>query len=233
MTLARIATAGAILALAATGAFAQDAAQPRHQQAVKQIGKPSASGQVVPSLIVLNSKGAKMTADSLVLQGVSNNAIIFADRPVRSAGHALTSHLLEEWSVGSDSFGQDPPNATVSVFDKDGTTVKDAVVVLKSPKLEGENLTFAIDVLEGDLSGVDGPASVFIDIIGMPRTPLSFAGAARRTAYRGAFYGAGAAAAAGAAAGAYAYGAPYYRPYYPPPPVYPPPYYHPYYRPYY
>ena len=43
-------------------------------------------------------------------------------------------------------------------------------------------------VLEGDLDGSDGPASVFIDIIGMPRTPMSIAGVARRTAHRGAFY---------------------------------------------
>jgi hypothetical protein len=29
-----------------------------------------------------------------------------------------------------------------------------------------------------------GPASLFIDIIGMPLTPMSYAGVARRTAYR-------------------------------------------------
>ena len=64
-------------------------------------------------------------------------------------------------------------------------------------------------MLEGGLTGGDGPAAVFIDIIGMPLTPLSFAGVARRTARRAAWYGAAA--------------APYYRPppaYYP----YPPPY---------
>ena len=66
------------------------------------------------------------------------------------------------------------------------------------------------EVLEGSLDGADGPASIFIDIIGMPRTPASFAGVARRTAYRGAWY-------AGAAGAAYA-AAPYYRPYAPPPP---------------
>ena len=71
-------------------------------------------------------------------------------------------------------------------------------------------------VLEGDLAGADGPASVFVvvDIIGLPFTPLSFAGVARRTARRAYWYGA---ATAGAAA---AYGYPYYRhpPYYGPPP---------------
>jgi hypothetical protein len=121
--------------------------------------------------------------------------------------------------------------ATISGFKKDGSTVVDAVVVLKSPKLEGGNLTFDVDVLEGSLAGADGPASVFIDIIGRPFTPLSFAGVARRTAWRGAYYRGAAlagavavgAAAAGAAA-AYPYYAPGYYPprcgYYPYPPCY-------------
>lgn len=92
-------------------------------------------------------------------------------------------------------------------------------MVLKSPKLEGDKLTFNVQVLEGDLAGADGPASVFIDTIGLPFTPLSFAGVARRTAYRSAMY----AGAVGAAAyGAAAYAAPYVAPYpyaYPPRPA--------------
>ncbi|QJP17560.1 hypothetical protein G3545_09405 [Starkeya sp. ORNL1] len=172
-----------------------------------------------PALIVLNSKGATLKDGKLVLTGVASNSIIFADRPVRAAGHALTAHLLEEWSA-QDSFGKDPPNATVSVFNKAGDSVQDAVVTLKSPKLEGDTLTFDVAVLEGALTGGDGPASVFIDIIGMPFTPMSYAGVARRTAYRGAWYGAaaGAAVATGVAVGAAAAAAPYYHPY---------PYYHP------
>jgi hypothetical protein len=101
----------------------------------------------------------------------------------------------------------------VSVFNKDASIVKDAVVELTSPKMEGDNLNFTVKVLKGDIAGADGPASVFIDIIGLPRTPLSFADVARGAAYRGAFYGAAPAVAYGAAAGAYNhpyYGAPYY-----------------------
>jgi hypothetical protein len=58
--------------------------------------------------------------------------------------------------------------------------VVDAVVVLKSPKLEGDRLTFDVDVLEGDLAGGDGAVSVFMDIINLP--------VARRTSHRGAWY---------------------------------------------
>jgi hypothetical protein len=193
-------------------AFAQTGiAPPPHVPLQKTIGQ--AKTEVVPSLIVFNSRGVSLQGGKLVLSGIAPNSIIFADRPVRAAGHDTTAHIVEDWDKGSDNFAKDPPNATVSGFSKDGSGVKDAVVVLKSPKLEGDKLTFDVDVLEGDLNGADGAAAVFIDIIGRPLTPLSFAGVARRTAYRGAVY-AGAAAAAGAAA----YGAYAYRPYgYPPP----------------
>jgi hypothetical protein len=192
------------------------------QGTLKQIGAPSnAKPEIVPSLIVLNARGATLQASTLTLLGVASNAIIFADRPVRAAGHVLTEHLLDEWASGSDSFGKDPPNATVSVFNKDASATKDAVVVLTSPKLDGDNLTFSVKVLEGDLAGADGPASVFIDIIGLPFTPLSFAGVARRSAARAAFYS--------AAPGAYYH--PYAHPYayaYPPRPPYPACGYYPY-----
>jgi hypothetical protein len=158
----------------------------------------------VPSLIVLNAAGASLEGDTLTLEGVPPSIIVFADRPIRAAGHLLTAHLVEDWDVGNDSFAKDPPNATVSVFSKDASSVKDAVVVLNSPKLVGDSLTFTVDVLEGDLEGVDGAASVFIDIFGVRR----------RAFRRGAYYD----ATVGAAAAAPYY---YHPPY--PPPVYAPP----------
>jgi hypothetical protein len=210
-------------------AFAQNAPG---SPTVKTIGATSAPKyEVVPSLIVLNSRGATLQGDVLTLTGVTPNSIVFADRPVRAAGHAMTADIIAEWgtatpgaqSVDNASFAKDPPNATVSVFSKDGS-VKDAVVVLKSPKLEGEKLTFNVQLLEGDINGADGPASIFIDIIGRPFTPLSFAGVARRSAFRGAMYaGAVGAAAYGAAAYAAPYAYPYAHPlcgYYPYPPCY-------------
>jgi hypothetical protein len=219
----RAAVAAAALVLVPALAFAQSATTPPpHVPLQKTIG--AAKPDIVPSLIVMNARGAALKDKQLTLTGIMPNAIVFADRPVRSAGHAPTAVLLEEWATGSDSFAKDPPNATVSVFDKDGAGVRDAVVVLKTPRLEGDRLTFDVDVLEGELTGADGAAAIFIDIIGMPRTPFSFAGAARRTAFRGAWY-AGAGVAGAAALGAAAAAAPYYgyHPYAYPPYAYRPP----------
>src|SRR5499433_2715765 len=132
-------------------------------------GKP----ELVPSLIVLNARGANLQGQQLTLVGVASNAIVFADRQVRAAGHVLTNHVLEEWGTRSDSLAKTPRNASDSVFSKDVASVRDVVVVLKTPTVSGEQVTFDVQVLEGELAGADGAAAVFIDIIGMPWTPLS------------------------------------------------------------
>jgi hypothetical protein len=227
MTTARsVQIAGLLAVTAVLGSMATANAQTAQApSALKTIGTPStaAKPEIVPSLFVLNSRGATLQGETLVLTGIAPSSIIFADRPVRSAGHQPTADVIGEWGSGDDSFAKNPPNATVSVLGKDGL-VKDAVVVLKNPKLEGDKLTFNVQTLEGDLAGADGAAALFIDIIGRPFTPLSFAGVARRTAFRGAMYaGAVGAAAYGAAAYYHPYAYAYPRPacgYYPYPPCY-------------
>jgi len=140
---------------------------PPHVPLQKTIGQ--ARQEIVPSLIVMNARSASLQGGTLTLTGVAPSSIVFADRPVRAAGHSLTTTLLEEWSpanTSDESFAKDPPNATISVFSSDGSKVQDAVVVLKSPVLEGDRLTFAVDVLEGGPITGDGPAAVFIDRFG-------------------------------------------------------------------
>jgi hypothetical protein len=190
---ALVATCTAVL-LASTSLATAQQTPPPHKQLSKKIGQ--AQPEIVPSLIVLNARGATLDGTTLTLIGVAQSSIIFADRPVRAAGHAPTSDLVSEWDEGSESFAADPPNATVSVFDETGDGVGDAVVTLRSPRFDGDNLVFQVDVLEGDLYGLTGAAAVFIDRIGRPLTPMSYAGVARRTTRRAAMYAGAAAAAA-------------------------------------
>jgi hypothetical protein len=96
---------------------------------------------MVPSLFVMNARSAGLQGQTLTLAGVSPTSIVFADRPVRAAGHLPTDALLDEWTSGD--FAKDPPNATVSVLSKDGATAHDIVVELRSPHLEGNKLTRA------------------------------------------------------------------------------------------
>jgi hypothetical protein len=62
------------------------------------------------------------------------------------------------------------------------------VVTIGKPVLKGEDLSYDVKVLEGNMPAKGAPVSLFIDIIGMPLTPVSYAGMARRTAYRRAVY---------------------------------------------
>ncbi|MBX9945976.1 MAG: hypothetical protein K2Y40_18010 [Reyranella sp.] len=130
--------------------------------AQKTIGTPS-SRKHSSSLIVVNARGAKLQGQKLVLEGVSPSATLFTSRPARGVGHMMTPDMVDIWTTGS--FAKDPPNATVSVFQKDGSNVSDIVAVLRSPKLEGDKLTFDVQVLEGSIANADGPASIFIDTI--------------------------------------------------------------------
>ena len=134
-----------VAALSASGlALAQTTTTPPpHVPLQKTIGQ--AKPEVVPSLIVFNAHGVSLLGGKLTLTAVAQNSIVFADRPVRAAGHDLTAHVIEDWSTGPTIFAKDPPNATVSAYSKDGSAIRDAVVVLKTPKLDGDRLTFDID----------------------------------------------------------------------------------------
>ena len=68
-----------------------------------------------------------------------------------------------------------------------GDKASDLVVELSNPQLSGNDLSYDVKVLEGTLLAQGGACALFIDIIGMPRTPFSFAGAARR-GFRRAYY---------------------------------------------
>jgi hypothetical protein len=138
-------------------------------------GKQSGNVDV---LFVQNAKGVTFKEGKLVLQGANPVTVCFTDRPARLAGHMQTSKFVPLWSKGKDSFLKDNPNATLSVFS--GDNVSDLVVELSNPQLSGNDLTYDARILEGTLPANGGACALFIDIIGMPATPMSYAGAARR-----------------------------------------------------
>src|SRR6201984_3348661 len=141
-----------VLASAQTPPIAAPGASPPSKSSVKV--------DMVPSLFVMNARGAGLQGQTLTLVGVSPTAIVFADRLVKAPGRLPTEALLDEWTSGD--FAKDAPNATASVLSKDGTTAHDVVVELRSPHLEGDKLTFDVRVLEGDLAGRGGPAAGFV-----------------------------------------------------------------------
>ena len=87
--------------------------------------------------------------------------------------------------MGTDSFLKDPPNADISIIE--GKSMRQTVTVLRDPVLEGRDLHYSVQILQGQMPASGTDTSVFIDIIGMPWTPASYAGVARRS-FRRAYY---------------------------------------------
>lgn len=138
-------------------------------------------------LFVQSAKSMTYEKGRLTLHGVNPVTVFFSDRPERIAGNMTTQAFVPFWSEGKDSFAKDNPNANLSILEP-GKFVADIVLTLANPQLKGEELSYDVKVLEGTLPARGGPVSLFIDVIGMPLTPMSYAGVARRTAYRRAVY---------------------------------------------
>ncbi len=133
---------------------------------------------MVQMLFVQSAKDVTFEDGKMTLKGINPVTVMFSDRPQRIAGHMATDEMIPFWDEGKDSFLKDPPNATASIF-ADGKLVE-VVVVLRNPQLKGDDLTYDVRILEGTPPAKGGLCSLFIDIIGMPLTPVSYAGAARR-----------------------------------------------------
>lgn len=160
------------------------------QTAAGQVGSAARSDTAtkVEMLFVQSAKRVTLTSGKLTLSGVAPTTVFFSDRPRRIAGHVATTEMIPLWSEGQNSFLKDPPNATISAFTADG--VINAVVVLKNPVLSGDQMTYDVTVTQGRVPSASDGVSLFIDIIGMPLTPLSFAGAERRAYRRAVVFGA-------------------------------------------
>jgi hypothetical protein len=125
-------------------------------------------------------------ASKLTLEGIGATTLFFSDRPERIAGNMDTTAFVPFWSKGKDSFLSDPPNADLSILEAD--KLQQVVVVLENPELNDNSLTYTVKVVGGEMPEKGSEVSVFIDIIGMPLTPLSYAGVARRGFRRAVLY---------------------------------------------
>jgi hypothetical protein len=145
--------------------------------------KPKMAPANTVELLFVETADDIVAADGkLTLKGIGKTVIYFSDRPERLAGHYSVPEFLSFWSNGEgpDSFLKDPPNATLSVFEPGQKDLTEAVVEISHPQVSADDMTYDVKVLSGNLPKSGGAASLFIDIIGMPLTPMSYAGAARR-----------------------------------------------------
>ena len=139
----------------------------------------------IEAMFVQVARNMTMEGDKVTFHGLAPATLFFSDRPQRVVGHLTAKQFVAEWSKGENSFAADPPNAVISFLAADDETPEDAIVVLKDPGLEGDRITYSVDILEGSLPAKAESCSVFIDPFGRPLSPVSLAGMNRRARRRG------------------------------------------------
>ena len=112
-------------------------------------------------LYVVNATGGTFDGKTITLHDVPP-ALVFSDRPNRIWGHMTLSELLPIVKEGPDNFIVNPPNAVLSTF-REGDLPTEATVVMHDATIDGANLLFSVDVLDGSIPATFGPASLFVD----------------------------------------------------------------------
>ena len=108
-------------------------------------------------------------AKTLRIVKVNQQTLYFSDRPQRIAGHLKMDDYLKEWTgkAGKDNFGEDPPNATLSVFEQGQPDSTLVVVEITKPVVEGTDLIYSYKIINGTMPVAGGATALFIDWIGV------------------------------------------------------------------
>ena len=134
----------------------------------------------IEALFVQSAHGLTTSKGSVTFHGLAHSTIFFSDRPQRVVGHLTSKKFVEQWGEGEDSFADDPPNAVLSFLEDGDTVPEEVTMTISDPQLEGDTLTYTVDILDGMLPTRAGPCSLFIDPVGRPLSPMSVAGVRRR-----------------------------------------------------
>jgi len=132
------------------------------------------------AMFVQDAKSMTFDGSNLMLKDANPDMIYFCDRPVREAGHLSQETFLKWGSEGEDSFAKNHPNAAVSILGP-GDEVASVVVELSGrPVISGNDITYPVKELDGELPNTGGKVIIFIDPLGRPLSPNSVAGVHRR-----------------------------------------------------
>jgi hypothetical protein len=121
-------------------------------------------------LFVQTAQSVAFSNGILTLQGVAPVTAFFSDRPERIVGHVRNDLFLKQWSEGTNSFKDNPPNGVLSIFNQ-GTRPSGAIVVLSNPRVAGSDLLYDVRTLGGNLPATAAESTLFIDGGGAPCEP--------------------------------------------------------------
>lgn len=97
---------------------------------------------------------------------VNPQTLYFSDRPQRLAGNLKMADYLKTWKEGRDNFGADPPNATLSVYEPGRAEQTLVVVKITKPVVDGADLLYSYQIIDGRMPASGGATSLFIDWFG-------------------------------------------------------------------
>jgi hypothetical protein len=132
------------------------------------------------SMFVQTAQGITSDGRTLTSTGITPSTLYFSDRPQRVVGHMATADFVDLWGEGANSFKEDPPNAVLAFVQPGDEVPEDAVVVIRDPRLDDGELSYAIESLDGTVPPQSGPVTLFIDPFGRPLSPVSVCGVRRR-----------------------------------------------------
>lgn len=128
-----------------------------------------AADDKVQLMFVQAAEALKADGQTLRLVNVSPQTVYFSDRPKRVAGNVTMATYMQEWTAaaGPNNFASDPPNATVSVYEAGRESNTLAVVKISQPVVEGKDIVYRYQLIEGKVPAAGGATSLFIDWIGV------------------------------------------------------------------
>lgn len=122
-----------------------------HNDSVPAITQATSNHQAPSYLFVVSAQQAQITpADNGQLSlNISHddidNVIELSDRPNRFVKYLSADRLSQDWSVGTDSFTANPPNAVLSA-----ANMKPQVVILTNMSIQDNQVIFGLDQLNAD-----------------------------------------------------------------------------------
>jgi hypothetical protein len=130
--------------------------------------KKKSNASKIQLMFVQTADDLKADGQTLRLVNVGQQTLYFSDRPVRIAGHLTMPGYLDEWKAqeGPDNFSNDPPNATLSVYEGGNHENTLCVVEISHPVVKGKDLIYHYRLISGAMPKTGGATALFIDWIG-------------------------------------------------------------------
>ena len=118
----------------------------------------ASKAEPLDAVFVQNASAFSAHDDEITLHGVAEATIYFANHPQREAGHIPSRRFLELWDGATESFTSAPPAAVISFLADTNDAPPDVVVTLHDPRFHDNEMTYRVEVRDGDMPQSADPA---------------------------------------------------------------------------